>query len=63
MYDEQLPDDRRSMKLCAMEIADRFLQNSNGLPTMCSMALLSKLMAVNVGEWVGVEPLHKTLKN
>lgn len=45
-----------------MEIDDRFVQNSNGLPTMCSIELWSKLMAVNFGENVGVEPLHKTLK-
>lgn len=55
------PDGRRSIWLLAIEIAVKFLQYSNGSPRMCAIALLSKLMAFNVGVSDGFRALHKTL--
>lgn len=50
------------MWLQAIEIDVKFLQYSNGSWTICSIALLSKLMAINVGINFDFDALHSKLK-
>lgn len=55
------PDVKRLSELFASEIAVKFGQNLNGSPTMCSIELLSKLMAINAAVAVDFNELHRTL--
>lgn len=62
-FTQNIPDGKRSISLFAIEIEVKFLQYSNGSPRMCAIALLSKLMAFNVGVSDGFRALHNTLKS